>query len=191
MKLTEKIQKAIDFSAAKHINQRRKAGGLPYIVHPFSVAWILADYVGDEDVVVAGLLHDVLEDVKGSSFEEIEREFGSRVARIVKDVSEDKDPNFPEAEKMTWEDRKKKYLVHLHSAGVEAIYVSAADKIHNLMSLKQRYDAVGEEVWETFNAGREKSFWFYGEVMKVVKERMPEHPLTALYEEIFNEFLRS
>lgn len=191
MHLTPKIQKAINFSAAKHIKQRRKAGGLPYIVHPFSVAWLLAEYVGDEDVVVAGLLHDVLEDVKGSSFEEIEREFGPRVSRIVKDVSEEKDPNLSSGANPPWEERKEKYLEHLRAAEIEAVYVSAADKIHNLRSLKEQFDKEGEGVWKTFSIGREKSLWFYGEVAKLVSERIGSHPLSELLNKTFEDFVNS
>lgn len=188
MLLTPKIQKAIDFAAAKHVRQTRKAGGLPYIVHPFSVAWLLAEHVGDEDVVVSGLLHDVLEDVKGSSLSEIEKEFGPRVSRIVKDVSEEKDPNLPSGANLPWEERKKRYLDHLRGARLEAVYVSAADKIHNLRSLKQQFEAEGNDLWKTFSAGRDKSLWFYEEVLKIVKERLSGHALAAFYEEIFNEF---
>lgn len=191
MRLTPKIQKAIDFAAAKHIDQRRKSGGLPYIVHPFSVAWLLAEYVGDEDVVAAGLLHDVLEDVKGSSYSEIEREFGPRVARIVKDVSEKKDPNLPFSERASWEERKEKYLEHLRTAEIEAVYVSAADKIHNLMSLKEQFDKEGEGLWKTFSIGREKSLWFYGEVAHLVGDRIGSHPLSGLLNKTFEEFVNS
>ncbi len=188
MKFTKKIQKAIDFAAIKHVHQARKAGGQPYIVHPFSVAWILAEYVSDEEVVVAGLLHDILEDVPGSSFVEIEKEFGMEVARMVKDISEDKDPSAPPGVNPPWQERKEKYLEHLRLTRVEAIYVSAADKIHNLMSLQAQYQIVGADMWKKFSANREKSFWFYEEVMKIVKERIPEHPLAIIYEKTFNEF---
>lgn len=191
MNLTPKIQKAIDFAAAKHSRQFRKAGGLPYIVHPFSVAWILAEYVGDEDVVAAGLLHDVLEDVKGSSFGEIEREFGPRVARIVKDVSEDKDPNQPASVRLSWEERKEKYLEHLRTAEIEAVYVSAADKTHNLRSLKEQFDKEGEGIWKVFSIGREKSLWFYGEVAHLVGERLGSHPLAELLNKAFKDFTNS
>lgn len=68
MRLTSKIEKAINFAAQKHLGQIRKGDGLPYIVHPFGVAWILSGYSTDEDVIVAGLLHDVLEDVNGLLF---------------------------------------------------------------------------------------------------------------------------
>ncbi len=65
MLLTANLQRAINVAAQKHLGQTRKADGLPYIVHPFGVAWILANYTADEEIVISGLLHDVLEDVKG------------------------------------------------------------------------------------------------------------------------------
>ena len=59
--LTPKIQKAINTATTLHKDQKRKGGEYPYAVHLFSVAWILKDYTEDEDVIVASLLHDVLE----------------------------------------------------------------------------------------------------------------------------------
>ena len=97
MEITPKIQKAINMASQLHIGQTRKGGpDLPFIVHPFSVAWILANYTDNEDIIVAGLLHDVLEDVRGYKFDNLKNDFGEKIAKIVKEVSEDKDPDIQE-----------------------------------------------------------------------------------------------
>jgi (p)ppGpp synthase/HD superfamily hydrolase len=91
MKLTPKIQQAINLVSRLHAGQVRKGDdNLPYISHPNSVAWILSNYTNDEDIIVSGLLHDVLEDVKGYYYDDMVRDFGEKIAQIVKGVSEDK-----------------------------------------------------------------------------------------------------
>ncbi len=172
MRLTPKIQKAVNYAADKHAKQKRKGDKLPYVVHPFSVAWMLADYTNNEDVVVAGLLHDILEDVKGSSFEELAREFGKEVATIVRDVSEEKDPNVVTDKQKTWEERKRKYLQHLTVSSDEALMVSVADKIQNLSSLVAAYHKRGEALWKEFSSPPDKKLWFYEEVFAIAKKRL-------------------
>ena len=80
MLLNPKIQKAIYIATHQHRHQKRKINDMPYIVHPFSVAWLLSEQTKDEDVIVAGLLHDVLEDTDGYDYENIQKDFGDRVA---------------------------------------------------------------------------------------------------------------
>lgn len=187
MKLTERIQTAINFAADKHRDQLRKGDGLPYIVHPFAVAWLLADAGAEEDVVIAGLLHDILEDVKGYSFEDMKQQFGERVATIVRDVSEDKDPNVVSDEKATWQERKEKYLTHLRGASDDALLVSVADKIHNLQSMKRAYEVQGEALWESFNSPADKKVWFYEEVLKIAEGKLSTHLLVRKLRQALQE----
>ena len=93
MKFTPKIQKAINIAAEKHLRQKRKNTGRPFVVHPFSVGFILSEYTKDEDIICAGFLHDVLEDVKDYTFLDMKKDFGLRVSEIVKENTEDKYPN--------------------------------------------------------------------------------------------------
>lgn len=189
MKLTPKIQKAINVAAIKHFKQNRKGSNIPYIVHPFSVAWILSQYTDDEDIIVAGLMHDVLEDVKNYSFDDLNKDFGERVAKIVKEVSEDKDPNVEEDAEETWDHRKNKYLEELKNESNDAMMITAADKIHNLFSLIQSHKEQGEDMWQHFNAPREKKLWFYGEVIKILIERLDNEILNELVQ-AYNLFLK-
>lgn len=187
MKLTQKIQQAINLASRLHLGQVRKGdSGLPYISHPFSVAWILSNYTEDEDIIVAGILHDVLEDVKGYYYDDMVRDFGERVAHIVKGVSEDKDPNIESDEKATWEERKSKYLANLENDSDEALMVCAADKIHNLQSMISAYKEKGDALWDNFNSPKEKKLWLYQEILKFMKERL-NNPIVNELEEVYDQ----
>lgn len=120
---------ALKFSAEKHIHQRRKdAKATPYINHPIEVAEHLASVGGilDEDVLIAGLLHDTVEDTS-TTMEEIEDQFGSRVAGIVSECTDDK--SLPRLE------RKRLQIVNAASKSRDAKCVKIADKTCNLSSL--------------------------------------------------------
>ncbi|MFA6514446.1 MAG: HD domain-containing protein [Patescibacteria group bacterium] len=173
MKLTPRIQKAINSASRLHAGQVRKGDvNLPYISHPFAVAWILSNYTDDEDIIIAGLLHDVLEDVEDYYYADLIKDFGPKVAEIVKGISEDKNPNVERDDKATWEDRKSRYLAGLENDSDESLMVCAADKIHNLESMISAYQEKGEALWDDFNSPKEKKLWLYEEIVKLLKERL-------------------
>lgn len=194
MLLTPKIEKAIVRSAELHRHQKRKAGGAPYIVHPFAVAFLLAHYSDDEDVICAGLLHDILEDVPSYGAERMQEEFGERVYRIVKEVTEDREHEgaiqfFPYSQNLhrkDWKARKEGYLERLQDDSSEGLLIAAADKIHNLRSLVDSYLEQGDGVWKSFPAGKEETFWFYSSVLAILKRRLT-HPLVGEFEETLEE----
>lgn len=191
MKLTPRIQQAINLASRLHLEQTRKGDdGLPYISHPFSVAWILNNYTKDEDVLIGGLLHDVLEDVKGYYYDDLVKDFGERVAQIVQGVSEDKDPNIESDDKATWEIRKLKYLKGLEHDSDEALMVCCADKIHNLQSMIDAYEEKGEELWTHFNSPKEKKLWLYKEILEFMKKRL-DNPIVSELEEIYGQAEKS
>ncbi|XP_043274291.1 guanosine-3',5'-bis(diphosphate) 3'-pyrophosphohydrolase MESH1 isoform X5 [Venturia canescens] len=123
------VMKAANFAAIKHTNQRRKdAAETPYINHPLGVANILIQEgnVHDPDVIVAALLHDTVEDTD-TTFEEIEMNFGSKVRKIVVEVTDDK--NLPKQERKLLQIKHSPHISH------EAKLVKLADKIYNLRDL--------------------------------------------------------
>ena len=186
MKLTPKIQYAINRSADLHNGQMRKVAKIPFFTHPFSVAIILSDYTKDEDIIVAGLLHDVLEDVPRYTYAHMKKEFGERIANIVRGVTEEKSPRTKKTAKQTWMERKATYLQKLKKDSHDAMMISAADKIHNLRSMIDEYKKSGEKMWPKFNAPEEKKLWFYGEVLSVLEERLKSpivKELAKTYEE--------
>lgn len=179
MFLTPRIEKAITRATVLHQLQRRKLSEAPYIIHPYSVAFLLAHYVDDEDVIIAGLLHDTLEDIPEYTEEMLREEFGDHVCNIVKEVTED----FTQAEKEdhslrggSWRTRKERYLANLSNDSKEALLVASADKIHNLRSTLDGLALHGEEMWQKFGRKPEDIVWFYTEVSKIISERL-KHPL--------------
>lgn len=179
MFLTPRIEKAIVRATVLHQSQKRKISGVPYIVHPYSVAFLLAHYTDDEDVIIAGLLHDTLEDIPEYTEEMLREEFGERACAIVKEVTED----FTQAEKEdhsirgnNWRARKEKYLANLSNDSKEALLVATADKIHNMRSALDEYRIHGDSVWEKFKRNADNLIWFYTEAAKVINEHL-DHPL--------------
>lgn len=171
MTWTPTIDRALAVAARCHAGQTRKDGPTPYIAHPVAVAMIVSDYTRDEDVVVAALLHDVLEDVPPSvySADDMTAEFGARVTELVRGVSEEKTAS---EETPPWRVRKEGYLARLTDVPVDCLLISAADKIHNLRSMVAAHDRQGEQMWDVFNAGPDEKLWFYRAVADVVSERL-------------------
>ena len=148
------------------------------------MAWILSNYTEDEEIIAAALLHDVLEDVKGYSFDDLARDFNPRVAELVKEVSEDKDPNIEEDAKATWERRKQNYLDNLCDDSQGALMICAADKIHNIRSTIQGYDEYGEKFWDFFNSPAERRIWFYDEIYAILLPRLDSPIVLVLKNEL-------
>lgn len=182
MKLTPKIEKAIQKASLLHQNQLRKGQPFPYLSHLFSVAIILFEFTNDEDIIVAGILHDTLEDTSYTA-DELEKDFGLKVKEIVLGVSEEKTRD---GVKIDWLERKQKYLERLKNDSFGSLMVCAADKIHNLMSLMNDYKIRGEEIWQNFNAVKEKKIWYYGETLKAIREKL-DNSIIGEYEKIYNE----
>lgn len=172
MKMTPLIQKAIISAAILHKDQKRKVQHDPYISHPYSVAVILSEYTDDQEVLAAALLHDVLEDVKNYYVDDMRRDFGERVTALVQEVSEDKDPNKTYDEKADWRRRKDGYLVGLEQHSLNAVLISAADKLHNLSLLNDDIKTLGKVVLENFNSGAHDQIWFYEQVTLIVRRRL-------------------
>jgi (p)ppGpp synthase/HD superfamily hydrolase len=174
--LTERLDKAIRVAAWAHEQdaQRRKGTDIPYIIHPFGVMLVAATATDDEDVLIACLLHDVLEDVAADIYSEAEMraDFGDRVVAIVQDVTKDET-------KRKWHDQSEAYLNHLeHEAGDEAVIVSASDKIHNLTATLTDHDTHGDELWERFSTkSSADQLWWYSSILAVVSKRGVPRPL--------------
>ena len=167
--LGPRLLRAFAFAAEKHKGQTRKASTIPYIAHLMGVASLVLEAGGDEDLAIAALLHDVVEDCGGAPIlKEVRRRFGKRVA-IVVDGCTDAD-TYP---KPPWRARKEKYIAHLHSADADTLLVSAADKLNNVRSILSDYRVVGESVWSRFKGGREGTLWYYRTLRDVFLQHSP------------------
>jgi len=190
MFLTKRIEQAIASATLLHQHQKRKMNDVPYIVHPYAVAFLLAHYSNDEDVIIAGLLHDTLEDVPQYTEEKLRTAFGERVCRIVKEVTEaytEEEKKHPYKRAGSWLMRKEGYLKYLRDDSEEALLVASADKIHNMRSFLDEYQIHGETVWDQFRTNREKMLWFYTETTEIICSRLT-HPITLELRKVFEEF---
>ncbi|MBQ3221078.1 MAG: HD domain-containing protein [Clostridia bacterium] len=179
-----RIHKAIEFATLKHQGQTRKGTDIPYIVHPIEVMQILTANGCEEDIIIAGILHDTLEDTD-TEREEIVEAFGARVAELVSHESEDKSKS--------WEERKQATVDRLRVCPDSVAICALADKLSNLRSIYYDYQRVGEGVWSRFMRGKEKVRWYYASVAEATK-RLQDKPIWqeyfALLQETFGEELK-
>jgi (p)ppGpp synthase/HD superfamily hydrolase len=161
--------RAFVFAAEKHAGQTRKASTIPYIAHLMGVASLVLEFGGDEEMAIAALLHDVVEDCGGvPMLKEVRRRFGARVAKIVDGCTDSfTDPKPP------WRERTETYLRHLKKADAETRLVSAADKLNNVRSILSDYREVGESIWSRFNGGREGTLWYYRSLLEEFLRHTP------------------
>ena len=176
VKLGPRFRRAFLFAADKHSGQTRKASGIPYIAHLIGVASLVLEFGGDEDLAIAALLHDVVEDCGGMRMlKEVRRRFGPRVAKIVDGCTDSSsDPKPP------WRERKETYLRHLQKADAETRLVSAADKLNNVRSILADYRDVGESIWARFNGGREGTLWYYRSLLEEFLRHRPNRLMGEL-----------
>jgi len=176
------IHEAIIFATFKHNASKypnRKETNIPYITHPMEVMQILTANNCSEKVIVAGILHDTLEDTYTKS-DEISEKFGQEVLEIVQSESEDKSKS--------WEERKQTTIDHLKTASLETKLVCCADKLANIRSMASDKITVGDQLWERFNATKERIQWYYVGVSSALTglENYPMYKeLNVLINEVF------
>ena len=143
------VTRAVIFAAEAHDGAVRKGTTLPYIVHPMEAAAIAAGMTDDPEVIAAAILHDTVEDTDATR-EQIEAEFGPRVAALVASESENKRED--QKAEDTWQIRKQETIDHLRlTTDLDVKILSLADKLSNLRALHRDYLALGEELWNRFN----------------------------------------
>jgi (p)ppGpp synthase/HD superfamily hydrolase len=176
LKLGPRFLKAFVFAAEKHSGQTRKASTIPYIAHLMGVASLVLEAGGDEDLAIAALLHDVVEDCGGAPMlKEVRRRFGRRVAEVVDGCTDaDTSPKPP------WRERKENYIARLKNEGPDTQLVSACDELNNIRSIISDYRAIGESVWSRFNGGREGTLWYYRTLRDQYLRHDPNRITTAL-----------
>jgi (p)ppGpp synthase/HD superfamily hydrolase len=173
-----RFDEALAFAACAHRSQVRKGTpdpGVPYIVHPMHVATILRDHGFDEDLCIAGLLHDTVEDCDASP-EAIADQFGDGVATLVRAVTEVKTSS--SGEKRPWRDRKLEQLDHLKRGGPRVAALKCADALHNAAATALDVERNGSAVWKRFNAGPADTVWYYSQIVALSGDALgAEHSL--------------
>jgi (p)ppGpp synthase/HD superfamily hydrolase len=167
--ISPRLEHALRWSAVCHQGQTRRGGGTPHFVHPAAVALLLDRSGFQEDVVIAGLLHDVLEDT-AATFEEVATRFGPAVAEIVAACSEQKTDAL--GKKRAWIDRKRDHLTALAIAPPSARAVILADKLHNLISIELDLHE-GRSIWTEFHAEPQQVLWYYRAAIEICGQGDP------------------
>lgn len=181
---TYKIEQAIRAVSVLHEDQlRRGAIPLPYVSHLFAVLMILRDYTTDEDTLVAGLLHDTLEDTD-YTLAELKEDFGGPVAEIVLAVTE---PEGAEGEKLSWLERKRGYLKQLKKADERALMVSAADKIHNFRSTVEEYHDAHEKYIQDFGRKIDERMEIFQTLSNILNSRL-KNDIVHEFNNTFTEY---
>ena len=173
---SDRINHAFAFAAKHHDQQVRKGTRLPYLTGPANVAVILTRYGCSEETVVAGILHDVIEDAVRDGWtrdmleERIGRKFGNSVLETVMAVCERRIDD--DGVELSYDDRKSDYLDRLSLASEEALWVCAADKTHSANSILSdlRRTSFPETVWGRFSIGREGTVKWYERVSARLRE---------------------
>ena len=180
MILSQRFEDALVYAARLHAKQIRKGTTIPYVSHLLSVASIVLEHGGNEVEAIAALLHDAIEDQGGTETrEEIRRRFGDAVASIV-DGCTDAEVN----PKPPWKERKEQYIARLSHASPSILLVSAADKLHNARAILGDYRALGENLWDRFNGGKEGTLWYYKSLVDAFKQAAAGTALAPLIEEL-------
>ena len=169
------VELAIRVAIEAHDGQLRKSPGrVPYLVHPAHIAVMLARHGADDEVVQAGLLHDVVEDCDDWTLERLREQFAERVVTIVDELTEDKS--------LSWEERKHHAAAVVPELSEGAALVKACDKLHNLHSLAADLGRADDTqtVWAAFTGGRERTLDMSGRLVEALAQRLGEPVAGAL-----------
>jgi (p)ppGpp synthase/HD superfamily hydrolase len=165
------IFRAIKFVAEAHEGHFRKGTNIPYISHLMNVMKILCENNCETEVIVAGILHAVVEDTP-VTIDVVERKFGKRIAEVVQGASEPEKVQKDAHWNVSWKARKQHSIDYLRTTNnLDKLLVSAADKLDNARAILQDYTALGEKFWMRFNAGKIEQEWYYQSLAKVFLER--------------------
>lgn len=180
--LSNQFVKALGYAAKLHGRQIRKRTERPYIGHLLSVTATVIEYGGDEEMTIAALLHDAVEDQGGAPrLREIRRKFGDRVAHIVDGCTDtDQHPKPP------WLERKRAYVARVAKETADIRLVSAADKLSNVRETLHDFRMHGEEVFERFAGKKDGTLWYYRALVEAFRQR-GSHPLIEELDRVVSE----
>ena len=163
------FEKAIEFAVKAHSGAVRKNGNVPFILHPMEVAAIAGTMTSDRETLAAAVLHDTVEDADVSG-EEIESNFGKRVASLVASETENKRREMPPSE--SWTARKEESLAVLKGSKDRNVKISwLSDKLANVRSFVREKQQRGNASWLDFNQKDvSKQAWYYRTIAEYTKE---------------------
>ena len=159
------VSEAIIFSTAAHDGMRRRKSEAPYILHPMEVGAIIGTMTDNQEVIAAGVLHDVVEDA-GIIIEQIGEKFGARVMELVASETENKREQLPPED--TWRIRKEESLEKLRTTDdIEVLMLWIGDKLSNIRAIYRDYLIDGDALWDKFHQSDiGAQAWYYRSIMK-------------------------
>ncbi len=164
----DNFERALEFAMRAHKGQVRKGSTVPYIVHPIETALIAMTLTRDQDIMIAALFHDIIEDTPYGAGD-IEAAFGSRIARLVQSNSENKRKGQNASD--TWKIRKQEFIDSLDQKTKEEKMIALADKLSNMRATYQGSRKHKEDFWLRFNEKRkEMHHWYYRTVAEKLRE---------------------
>lgn len=151
---TDILDRAIHFAVTAHAGTERRGKAFPYIVHPMEAVSIVATITSDQEMLAAAALHDVVEDTH-VTIDDIQAEFGERVARLVHTESD-----VPGG---SWRHRKQGAIDRLAAAPRDAKIVALGDKLSNMRAIARDFAQQGDSLWDLFHApgGKADHEWHY------------------------------
>ena len=176
IKMYNEEEKAIHFIMMAFANQKRIKEDIPMVFHSVMVGYMLKDYGYDNEVVITGFLHDVIEDTN-YTFVDLKKEFGTQIANNVLEISEDQTI-------LDWKTRKEEFLKRMRTWKKEILYVELADKLQNLLSDYSLWQEKGSIGLATLNTTYEMNKWYYVSIQEIFHEKISSEPLLKRYDEI-------
>lgn len=170
---------ALILAARAHQDQYRKGSGVPYITHVVHVSTLLLRYGYNDDVVIAGLLHDVVED-SDVSLEQIHEQFGEEVARLVGAVTKP-------ADTPSWDDIREAVVYQIDIGGPNVAALKAADALHNIQSTVADLRREGTSVWQRFRRDANTTLSYYRALLMSIRSWIGWHPLCGELSDALDE----
>lgn len=171
------VERALRLCAQAHAGQTRKGSdSAPYALHPMHMALMLARWGERDEVLIAALLHDVVEDCPGWTLQRIEAEFDAAIAAVVSELTEDKS--------QSWDQRKARQVELVPTLSLSALKIKAADKLHNLATLADDLEQARDpqSVWANFHGGRERTLRKSRLLVEAIGSRLGDPWRAALFE---------
>jgi len=185
---TTLFDKAMMFAVKAHSNTERRGKGFPYIIHPMEAVAIVSTITSDQELLAAAALHDVVEDTD-VTVEEIEREFGPRIATLV--ASESDLVVEGKSEEESWHQRKQYAIDRLSNASHDAKIVAMGDKLSNLRAIANDYEEIGDKIWSRFHvtdpAAHEWHYRGLGQALSELDGTLAYREFNQLLDKIFKQ----
>lgn len=182
------IEEAIQFAATAHKGDTRKGKDTPYVAHAMETMMLVANMTGDNQVIAAAALHDVVEDTD-FSVEDIRERFGERIAFLVEHETENKREGLPK--ETTWKLRKQEQLSKVQGAPLEVKMIMLGDKLSNMRATLRDYKKNPTGLWDKFNMKDEKEQeWYYrtvGEQLADLRDFPEYQEYMSILDKVFGE----